>query len=158
MKYPIYICLILLIISCSPEESNPLDETDLYGNWQLISAETNRKIDYNGDGNISNDITEDLDCFNIELYLHEDSTFEEILIDKNNEGDLNCAISKNRGEWILNDNNEIVFNYFDDSNAIIKKIENSINIINSGLFEIKRKFTDEDGGFSSSLRFSLIRG
>ena len=156
MKKSIIIILIIipfLITSCDSENSIPeVIESDFYGTWILTSAKSERLIDYNNDGQSSNDLIDDLNCFTLELTFNNDGTFKEVRIDKPNTIDsgISCIQINLIGTWTLN-SNKIVMTY---NNSDFETQENSFEFINDSRFIIKRLFNDLNGDFLVDLRLA----
>ncbi|NHF58402.1 hypothetical protein FK220_003565 [Flavobacteriaceae bacterium TP-CH-4] len=75
MKYLFTLLLsVSLLVSCSSDE----DETgtpSIVGEWDATSFTTSLSFDLNGDGQSSNDIIQELDCYTSTLTFNEDGTF-----------------------------------------------------------------------------------
>ncbi len=150
--------LAFLFLSCTGDDLNTIKESDFYGEWNLLSAEADREIDYNFDGETAHDIKDDLDCFTIELKLNPDNTFREIILDRPVIDDrVNCSISQSFGVWnYLKESNQIEFNYFDEDDELIQKVRSDFTIDKNSSFIFSREFTDNNGSFKANLRFLFL--
>lgn len=141
----------LTIISCDNQNTVPeVLESDFHGTWILTSSVSERLMDYNNDNQYSNDLTNELGCFNLELTFNSDGTFTEVRIDKSNSNA--CIQIDLTGMWRL-DSNKILMTY---NNKNFDNQENDFDFINDRSFIIKRSFNDADGDFFVDLRMSHI--
>ncbi|HSI68925.1 MAG TPA: hypothetical protein VK941_01745 [Gillisia sp.] len=158
MKGILLCVLAFLFFSCTGDDLNTIEESDFYGEWNLLSAEADREIDYNLDGDTASDIKDDLDCFTIELKLNPDNTFREIILDRPAFDDqVLCSISQSFGVWnYLKESNQIEFNYFDETDDLIQKVRSDFTITKNSSFIFSREFTDNNGSFKANLRFLFL--
>ncbi|MCH4822101.1 hypothetical protein ML462_02860 [Gramella lutea] len=157
IKNIFYVGFCFLLFGCATDDSVDLQEAGFYGDWIVVSAETDREIDYDLDGNTSTDITEDSSCFTIELALNPDGSFREIIMEREDDDTgLDCGISVKTGNWEYNrDSNLIILNYLDENgNIVIALTSNSIKDNDS--FYVEREFTDDQGSFIANLRFGFL--
>ncbi len=80
------LCTALVIASCSKEDNNSPENTSIIGNWKAISLVSSQSFDYNGDGKESNDLFEELDCFESTTTFSSDGTQNSITSDLTFEG------------------------------------------------------------------------
>lgn len=60
-------CLFVILVSCSSDDSVPLNETDnLLGLWRLTEWNTETAFDINEDGTASTNLLNEIDCLNNE--------------------------------------------------------------------------------------------
>lgn len=157
IKNILYLGVTFLIFGCTTDDPIVLEESDFYGDWIVISAETNREIDYDLDGITAMDIKEDSSCFTIELALNPDNTFREIIMEReDNDNGLDCGISARSGNWDYNKESKlIILNYLDDSGSIVATAT-SKQVDNNDWFYFEREFSDDQGSFQANLRFVFL--
>ena len=157
IKNILFVGICFLIFGCTTDDSVDFQEADFYGDWIVVSAETNRDIDYDLDGNTAKDIKEDSSCFTNELALEPDGSFREIILEReDNDTGLDCGISVRSGIWeYRRDSNQIVLNYLDETGNVITT-STSDYIDNNDNFYVEREFTDDQGSFIANLRFGFL--
>ncbi|MGI9552079.1 MAG: DUF5004 domain-containing protein [Aurantibacter sp.] len=70
----IYLLIGVLVFSCSSDDGST-PEPSIVGSWNATSFTTSLLFDFNGDGEESNDIISELECYTSHLALSEDGTF-----------------------------------------------------------------------------------
>jgi len=157
IKYFLLFILTITQLGCNTDDSIIFSESNFVGEWLLISAVTNRAVDYDFDGDSAFDILEDDNCFNIELLLNEDRTFKEVKIDRDFDNDITlCLSSVIEGNWTLGEKKEKILFEFTDSNGDVINTEYPFSILGENSFIIKKEFIDNSGSFEAALRFSRI--
>lgn len=65
----------VFILSCSSDDGNGSENASIVGTWNITSFQTSQSYDLNDDGESSNDLVEELDCFTSVISFTDDGTF-----------------------------------------------------------------------------------
>lgn len=97
------ITLTLFIFSCSSDDGGT-EEVSIVGTWTATSFVTSRSFDLNGDGQESNDLIEELDCYMSVLTFRADGTFSsstsDIILEEDGTGSCDLIGSSASGTYI----------------------------------------------------------
>jgi hypothetical protein len=77
MKFKfLMLCLTtLFIFSCSSDDEGGSESASIVGTWNITSFQTSQSYDLNEDGESSNDLVKELDCFTSMVTFTEAGTF-----------------------------------------------------------------------------------
>ena len=118
---------------------------------------TDRPIDYDGDGDYTNDIDDDYRPFIMNVNIREDNTFNEDIMGAVLYESLQVDNVHRKGTWILNSNeNSITFNYTNNEGVITYTDTYPISIPLKNRFEMERVFYDVHGKFNAKVYFSRL--
>ncbi len=74
-KFSMLCLTALLVFSCSSDDEGGSESASIVGAWSITSFQTSQSYDLNGDGESSNDLVKELDCFTSVVAFTEAGTF-----------------------------------------------------------------------------------
>lgn len=100
---PFFLLLLLIFASCSSDDG-AAEEVSIVGAWTATSFITSGSFDLNGDGQESNDIIKELDCYRSVLTFRADATFSsstsDIILEEDGTGSCDLVGSAASGTYI----------------------------------------------------------
>lgn len=105
MKRIIFFILLLpLIFSSCSSDDGAVQEVSILGTWTATSFITSTSFDLNGDGQESNDIIQELDCYMSVLTFRADGTFSsatsDIILEEDGSGSCDLIGSTASGTYV----------------------------------------------------------